>query len=65
MAKPRTLKAALREDYVIDFARQDYDGKRVCVQLKPRFWNPSKDSVVEFYLNKDYFKRNFPQKLGF
>jgi hypothetical protein len=60
MAKPKTLKEALENGYVIKsiYAR----GSKKCrVDVKPRFYKSGMKAVISYWLTSDYVKRTYPR----
>lgn len=61
METPRTLKAALSRGYVICklYAKRN---KIMRVTLKERFHEAERKMLLEFWIDRDYFKRNYPNE---
>jgi len=59
MKTPKTLKNAIDNDYVI--YKIDYANSKQCrVDLKQRFYDQSKKTILSFWINSKYVSRNYP-----
>ena len=56
--KPINIKQAFEMDYIVTkiYAKES---SIIRVTMRPRFFNNS-SSIVEFWINRNYFKRNYP-----
>lgn len=59
MSIPRTLKSALEAGYVIHKLYAKYD-KRIRVTVKERFHKEDRKMLIDFWIDREYFKRNYP-----
>lgn len=59
MKKPRNLKQALENGYII-YRLYEKENKRMRVQLKERFHISDREMFLQFWIDRDYFKRNYP-----
>ena len=59
MSTPRTLKSALEAGYVICKLYAKYE-KKICVTAKERFHQADRKMFIDFWIDRDYFKRNYP-----
>ena len=57
--KPRTLAQALREGYKVHHIYGKYN-KQIRVDLQEIFHKPNRDMFVSFWIDRDYFSRNYP-----
>lgn len=58
MTKPRTLKQALENGYVICKLYSKYS-KRIRVTVKERFHQADREMFLDFWIDREYFKRNY------
>lgn len=56
--KPRNLKQALEQGYVIEDIQYQYNPKCL-VKLKERFHQADRTLFLQFWMNTDYMKRNY------
>lgn len=58
--KPRNVKQAFEQDFKVKsiYAK---GSKRIRVSFERRFPKPDKCNFVEFWIDRDYFKRNYPE----
>ena len=61
MAKPRTLKSALEQGYIISKVCFKYD-KDLRVDLKERYHKENRVTHLSFWMDRDYFKRTYPNE---
>ncbi len=59
MKKPRNLKQALENGYII-YRLYEKENKRMRVHLKERFHISDREMFLQFWIDRDYFKRNYP-----
>lgn len=59
MREPRTLKSALEAGYVICKLYAKYD-KKIRVTVKERFHQADRAMFLDFWIDREYFKRNYP-----
>lgn len=59
MKKPRNLKQALENGYII-YRLYEKGNKRMKVYLKERFHIADREMFLQFWIDRDYFKRNYP-----
>lgn len=59
MKKPRNLKQAIENGYIINklYAKES---KRIRVDLKERYHISDRQMILSFWIDRDYFKRNYP-----
>lgn len=59
MKTPRNLKQAIENGYIINklYAKES---KRMRVHLKERTHIADREMFLSFWINRDYFKRNYP-----
>lgn len=58
MAKPRTVKEALNKDFIVTKIYSK-GSKKIRVTLKPRFYNNESISFIDFWIDRDFFKRTY------
>lgn len=56
---PRNLKQALEQGYFIFRLYKKYD-KRIRVTVKERFHEAERKLFIDFWIDREYFKRNYP-----
>lgn len=61
MMIPRTLKSALKHGYTISKLYSKYE-KRIRVTVKERYHEADRKMFLDFWLDRDYFKRNYPNE---
>lgn len=59
MSTPRTLKSALEAGYVICKLYAKHN-KKIRVTVKERFHQADRKMFIDFWIDRDYFKRNYP-----
>lgn len=59
MSTPRTLKSALEAGYVICKLYAQYD-KKIRVTVQERFHQADRKMFLDFWIDREYFKRNYP-----
>lgn len=59
MKTPRNLKQALENGYII-YKLYAKENKRIRVDLQARFYQPGMKIFLSFWINRNYFKRNYP-----
>ena len=65
MSTPRTLKSALEAGYVICteydayLMQHGYD-KKIRVTVQERFHQADRKMFLDFWIDREYFKRNYP-----
>nr|DAI68900.1 MAG TPA: hypothetical protein [Caudoviricetes sp.] len=59
MSKPKTLKSALEAGYVIYKLYAKYENK-IRVTVKEQFHQADRKMFIDFWIDRDYFKRNYP-----
>ena len=59
MSTPRTLKSALEAGYVICKLYAKYD-KKSRVTVQERFHQADRKMFLDFWIDREYFKRNYP-----
>lgn len=59
MKKPKNLKQAIENGYIINklYAKES---KRIRVDLKERYHVSDRQMFLSFWIDKNYFKRNYP-----
>lgn len=59
MKKPKNLKQAIENGYIINklYAKES---KRIRVDLKERYHVSDRQMFLSFWINRNYFKRNYP-----
>lgn len=59
MKAPKKLKQALENGYIINklYAKES---KRIRVDLKERYHVSDRQMFLSFWIDRDYFKRNYP-----
>ena len=57
--KPKNVKQAIECDFVVKSIYCKYS-KRIRVTLKRRFHRADEIDFIEFWIDRDYFKRNYP-----
>lgn len=59
MKKPRNLKQAVENGYIINklYAKES---KQIRVDLKERYHISDRQMFLSFWIDRDYFKRNYP-----
>lgn len=59
MKKPRNLKQALENGYIINklYAKES---KRIRVDLKERYHVSDRQMFLSFWIDRNFFKRNYP-----
>ena len=59
MKTPRNLKQALENGYIIKslYAKES---KRIRVDMKERYHIADREMFLQFWIDRDYFKRNYP-----
>lgn len=57
--KPRNVKQAFEHDYVVTRI-YNRGSKQICVYFKKRFHRTGWDDFVSFWIDRDYFSRNYP-----
>ena len=60
MSKPKNVKQAMDNDGYVVKNIYSKGSKTIRVDFKPRFAN-SKNENCSFWINRDYFKRNYPR----
>lgn len=56
---PRTLKSALEQGYVISKLYAKYD-KKIRVTVTERYHKADRKMFIDFWIDREYFKRNYP-----
>lgn len=59
MKKPRNLKQAIENGYII-YRLYEKGNKRMRVHLKELFHIADRQMFLSFWIDRDYFKRNYP-----
>lgn len=59
MKKPRNLKQAIENGYVI-YKLYAKESKRIRVDLKERYHVSDRQMFLSFWIDRNYFKRNYP-----
>lgn len=59
MKKPRNLKQAVENGYIINklYAKES---KRIRIDLKERYHVSDRQMFLSFWIDRDYFKRTYP-----
>lgn len=59
MKKPRNLKQAVENGYIINklYAKES---KRIRIDLKERYHVSDRQMFLSFWIDRNYFKRNYP-----
>lgn len=59
MKTPKNLKQAIENGYIINklYAKES---KHIRVDLKERYHIPDRQMFLSFWIDRDYFKRNYP-----
>lgn len=59
MENPGNLKQAIENGYII-YNIYSKGNKRIRIDLKERFHQSDRKPHLSFWINRDYFKRNYP-----
>lgn len=59
MKKPRNLKQALENGYII-YRLYEKENKRMRIYLKESTHIADREMFLQFWIDRDYFKRNYP-----
>lgn len=59
MKTPRNLKQSIENGYII-YNIYSKGNKRIRIDLKERFHQSDRKPHLSFWINRDYFKRNYP-----
>lgn len=58
--KPRNVKQAFEHDFKVK-SIYEKGSKQIRVSFERRFTKPDKCNFVEFWIDGEYFKRNYPE----